>query len=411
MVRVAEDENRVFDQSVHREAIVRLAGYEEREGPVDFASTKVSNQRIVGSLHDRERETGSVSGEAFDRTWQQAGESGRHAHTRMSPDSISKRLQLVEGLLPVSKDESRVPLEQRAIDRRVDSLAASCEELHAERPLQSAHPTAERRLGHASLLGRAEDASVLEDGEELFEIADIHVYEYATMAYRIPTRFPVRAVSVEAPPALVYLSWVIGPTLPEIRTALAARPARPILGERLMRHAAVAAVLRDSDTGPELLLIRRAERRGDPWSGDMAFPGGLVSASDLGPYEAALRETSEELGLDLGRDARPIGELSHVLSVAHLRPLPMAIVPFVFELTGAPALRTGPEVQESLWVPLARFADPRRREQFVRALLGIPLRFECCRYADRTVWGLTLRMIDDLLAALGPRSDPMNRPT
>ncbi len=206
--------------------------------------------------------------------------------------------------------------------------------------------------------------------------------------------------ALEAPPPLVYLSWVIGPTLPQIRTALAARPATPIPGERLMRLAAVAAVLRDSDTGPDLLLIRRAERRGDPWSGDMAFPGGVVSASDSGPYEAALRETFEEIGLDLGCDARPIGELSHVLSVAHLRPLPMAIVPFVFDLTSTPAFRTGPEVQESLWVPLARFADPRRREHLVRPLLGIPLRFECCRYADRTVWGLTLRMIDDLLAAL-----------
>jgi 8-oxo-dGTP pyrophosphatase MutT (NUDIX family) len=195
----------------------------------------------------------------------------------------------------------------------------------------------------------------------------------------------------------------MAPTLAEIRTALAARPAEPIAGERLMRSAAVAAVFRDAGRGPELLLIPRAERSDDPWSGDMAFPGGVVSASDPGPFEAALRETSEELGLDLGRHARRIGELTHVLAVAHRRPLPMAIVPFVFDLAGAPALRAGPEVQESLWVPLAYLADPHRRQRFVRPLLGVPLRLECCRYRERIVWGLTLRMIDDLLAALGAR--------
>jgi hypothetical protein len=171
MVRVAEDEDGVLHQSAHCQAIVWLAGHEEREGPVDLACTKVSNQRIVGSLHDREREASSFPGQAFDRTRQEARERGRYAHTRVSMDPIPKRLQLVEGLLPVSKDESRVPLEQRAIDRRGDSLAASREELHAERLLQGPDPTAQGRLRHATLLGSAEDAPVLDHSEELFELA------------------------------------------------------------------------------------------------------------------------------------------------------------------------------------------------------------------------------------------------
>src|SRR5512147_1099599 len=75
------------------------------------------------------------------------------------------------------------------------------------------------------------------------------------------------------------------------------------------RVAAVAAVLRQGTDGVELLFIRRAKRRGDPWSGHMAWPGGKREAGDAGLVACAVRETREEVGLDLQAHGELIGSL------------------------------------------------------------------------------------------------------
>src|SRR6185295_3323821 len=89
-----------------------------------------------------------------------------------------------------------------------------------------------------------------------------------------------------------------GPRLAALEARLRARElpdSEPWLGDR----AAVAAILRESATDLEALLIRRAEREDDPWSGHMAFPGGRRGAADRDIEETARRETLEEIGLDL----------------------------------------------------------------------------------------------------------------
>lgn len=109
-----------------------FARHEQREGPVDVAGSETSNQRIVGSLDHRERETGAVPGKTLDCARQEARERRRHANPSVSLDSISERLQLVESLLPASKNESRVSLEERAVDRGRDALAAAGKELDSQ---------------------------------------------------------------------------------------------------------------------------------------------------------------------------------------------------------------------------------------------------------------------------------------
>jgi 8-oxo-dGTP pyrophosphatase MutT (NUDIX family) len=67
------------------------------------------------------------------------------------------------------------------------------------------------------------------------------------------------------------------------------------------RPAASAIVLRDSDAGPEVLLVQRnpeARFMGGAW----VFPGGGVKPSDEGPAATARRELAEEAGLTLGPD-------------------------------------------------------------------------------------------------------------
>jgi 8-oxo-dGTP pyrophosphatase MutT (NUDIX family) len=197
-------------------------------------------------------------------------------------------------------------------------------------------------------------------------------------------------------------SFFVGtnPSLDDVRRALAGLDRRSEREEPPTRKAAVAAVLRAGAAGVELLFIHRAEHHLDPWSGHMAFPGGRVEAEDPDPLAAALRETREELALDLERDAILLGALPEVHT--HLRhgPGALVVVPFVFEVRGEPALVPNREVQEAVWVPLPFLLDRANRGDFLWHGRGFPLLLPCYRYEGRLIWGLTLAMLDPLLDAL-----------
>lgn len=166
-------------------------------------------------------------------------------------------------------------------------------------------------------------------------------------------------------------------------------------------RAAVAAVLKGDTNGLQLLMIRRAEQPGDPWSGHMAFPGGRVDADDQDPQAAAVREAHEELGLKLTAHASFVGRLSPVLTPARLKPPGLVIHPFVYLLeTETEFVLQTSEVAEALWIPWSLFNDPDARSSFKRPLAKVPLSFPCYRYGDRIIWGLTLRMIDELRTRL-----------
>lgn len=187
------------------------------------------------------------------------------------------------------------------------------------------------------------------------------------------------------------------PSLAELKAALAGHRPRNVPVQSLMKQAAVAAILREpSPAAPELLFIRRATHEADPWSGHMAFPGGRVDPQDPSPLAAARRETREEVGLELP-DQSQVGELSRVLTAPRL-PIPMVIHPYVFSVEEVPPFRTDPEeVAEALWVPLSFLAAPENRGTVKRTVKGVPLTFPCYDYQGRVIWGLTLRMVDELL--------------
>jgi 8-oxo-dGTP pyrophosphatase MutT (NUDIX family) len=186
------------------------------------------------------------------------------------------------------------------------------------------------------------------------------------------------------------------------RARLAAYAHRRIPAEGLMKKAAVAAVLRhDSAQGLGVLMIRRAEHPKDPWSGHMAFPGGRVDAGDADPLSAAIRETHEELGVDLRGQATHAGELSHLVAMAHGKPLPMIVVPFVFTMEHAPAFSLlATEVQEALWVPMRFLMDETNRTTIEVPIAGLPVKLPAYRYEGRVIWGLTLRMLDELMGVI-----------
>ncbi len=190
-------------------------------------------------------------------------------------------------------------------------------------------------------------------------------------------------------------------SLAAIRAALSSYCGQRLPEPAGRRWAAVAAVLRQAETGVELLFIRRADDPADPWSGHMAFPGGRVEPEDGEPLRAALRETFEEVGLDLGREGRLLARMSDVAAVGRGRPMGLVIAPFVFEIGGAASLAPNHEVAETLWVPLDFLSDRNNLStvdwRHGDAVVPLP----CFRFRGRVIWGLTFAMVDELLASLG----------
>ena len=187
-------------------------------------------------------------------------------------------------------------------------------------------------------------------------------------------------------------------TIESFRSALGGFVPRLLADEDGQTRAAVAAVLRHGENGAELLFIHRAEDPDDPWSGHMAFPGGRVDPEDVGPLAAALRETREEVGLDLETVGEEIGRLSDVPAIGRGRPVGMVITPFVFALEGSPGLVPNHEVAEVVWVPVDFIADHSNRETMPYRRAGLSFELPCYHYQDHLIWGLTLGMVDELLS-------------
>ena len=165
-------------------------------------------------------------------------------------------------------------------------------------------------------------------------------------------------------------------------------------------RAAVAMVLEARADDAHLLFIQRADRPGDPWSGQMAFPGGFWSSVDNEPADTARRETLEEIGLDLAETARPIARLDDIQGVARGRELPLVITPFLFELLREVELHPNHEVQGTLWVPLAFLGDDANVGTMDYATAGSVMTLPAYRYEGRTIWGLTFRMVRNFVDLL-----------
>jgi 8-oxo-dGTP pyrophosphatase MutT (NUDIX family) len=174
------------------------------------------------------------------------------------------------------------------------------------------------------------------------------------------------------------------------RAVLERAPARP--SESFAARAAVALILREGVDGIEVLFIRRADHPQDPWSGQMAFPGGRAEPGENDLVATAMRETLEEVGIDLRREAALLGALDEVRAMARMRPVDLAISPFVFRLRGDPTPQPGPEVRSVHWFPLASLLAAGARSTFDYADQGATLQFPCLRLDELVIWGLTYRM-------------------
>ena len=187
------------------------------------------------------------------------------------------------------------------------------------------------------------------------------------------------------------------PMIERLRASLAAR--RPVEAEDEpgVRKAAVALIFRGGHDGlPELLFIKRAEYPGDPWSGQVAFPGGREESGDRSLEETASRETREETGIDLAREGMVIGVLDD------LRPrtvrLPAVVVrPYVAVVERTEPLELSSEVALAFWIPFEALADKESWRDDTVFARGVQINARVFRHEEHVIWGMTERILGQLL--------------
>jgi len=162
-------------------------------------------------------------------------------------------------------------------------------------------------------------------------------------------------------------------------------------------QASVALVLVPSQgKGMEVLLIERAQALEDPWSGQVALPGGRSEVADVDRLATAIREAQEETGILLRREDF-IGELDDLSPRTATYP-ELAVRPFVFGLMAKPATMPGPEAADCFWLELTA-PRPAVCEAAFR-IAGEDRVLPAFKAGPRTVWGITYRILTSCLGLL-----------
>jgi 8-oxo-dGTP pyrophosphatase MutT (NUDIX family) len=179
-----------------------------------------------------------------------------------------------------------------------------------------------------------------------------------------------------------------------IREALAKHVPRTTSFEAHPNRAAVALVLAGEESRLQMCFIRRATRTDDPWSGQMAFPGGRVAAGDVSARAVAEREAREEVGLLL-EESQHLGALSELPVHRAGAPTSTVLSSFVYYLgpLAAPLTPDEEEVAEAYWAPMADLWDPRNADYFGA--------YPAIHFQGHFIWGLTLRVLVQFAEALG----------
>jgi 8-oxo-dGTP pyrophosphatase MutT (NUDIX family) len=187
------------------------------------------------------------------------------------------------------------------------------------------------------------------------------------------------------------------PDLVRLARALKESPGKEMVAEPPTRWAAIALVLcLGALREPELLLIKRAEAEHDPWSGHIACPGGRAEPGDRDLSETAIRETLEETGIDLARIGRLLGTLDDVSPRTPSLP-PIVIRPFVAAVPSHVEIVQSTEVASAFWVPLSALRERAAWGMGTVRVRGVDRRERTFTHGEHLVWGLTERVLRQLL--------------
>lgn len=144
-----------------------------------------------------------------------------------------------------------------------------------------------------------------------------------------------------------------------------------------------------------ILIIERAVREGDPWSGQMGLPGGHVERGDADLVATAIRETREEVGIELPRSAL-VETLPDVVPRSVIPP-PFLVRPFIFAIPARPPLQLSDEVASATWVEWGALSDPANRRTVPIPIRGVDRTVSAFIIDGRVIWGMTERILAPLV--------------
>lgn len=174
------------------------------------------------------------------------------------------------------------------------------------------------------------------------------------------------------------------------------RPSLIEVGEN--RLASVALILRNLHSVPEVLFIERAKNENDPWSGQIAFPGGTKDQSDENTIDTAIRETREEVNLVLSQKSL-MGRVDDQQGKNNFREIALIISCFVFHLESNQAVIYSDEVGDSVWIRLIDLLDEKKYFQYQTNYSSNP--YPAIQLTSgKVLWGLTYRFVKSFLAVL-----------
>jgi 8-oxo-dGTP pyrophosphatase MutT (NUDIX family) len=198
------------------------------------------------------------------------------------------------------------------------------------------------------------------------------------------------------------------PHVARLLRSLSEHPPLVVDADETMRLAAILLALRARVDGePELLMIKRAEAEGDPWSGHVACPGGRMEPGDRDLAVTAVRETWEETGVDVARDGRLLGHLDDISPRSPVLP-PIVIRPYVALVRAGVEITPSREVAQAFWVPVSALRERTAWGIGRVAVRGGELEVSVFQHGEYVVWGLTERVLRQLLTYMGepPLGDP-----
>ena len=191
------------------------------------------------------------------------------------------------------------------------------------------------------------------------------------------------------------------PLVRHLIASLDERPGAAIEPTGPTRFAAILLALRARDDGePELLMIKRAEAEGDPWSGHIACPGGRMDPGDRDLAATAIRETWEETGIDIMREGRLLGHLDDLSPRSPFLP-PLIIRPYVGLVSRSAEITPSPEVASAFWVPITALREQGAWGMGLVSVRTGQRRVSLFQHGEHTVWGLTERALRQFLFYMG----------
>lgn len=158
-------------------------------------------------------------------------------------------------------------------------------------------------------------------------------------------------------------------------------------------NAAVVALLREYNQRFELLFVKRTETPTDPWSGQIAFPGGKRSPSDNDLKETIIRETCEETNINLRNACKLLGTLDPIQSIRRPK---IQILPFVVLQLKEQKIELNDELENFFWIPVRELPKNNGTKQYLSK------EYPAYVLENNVVWGITYKITSKLISMMEP---------